>query len=73
MQVSIGFRMTKSKGRQVLTATRALFRHEFGHELRLDVCGLMSRTQVCHSSDEILNTFEHWRSAMLSAGWSESR
>jgi hypothetical protein len=33
----------------------------------------MSRTQVCRSSDEILGTFEHWRSAMLAAGWAESR
>ena len=73
MQVGIGFRMTKRKGSRTLTATCTLFSHELGHELRLDVCGLMSRTKVCRSSDEIVDTCEQWRSTMLAAGWAESR
>jgi hypothetical protein len=31
----------------------------------------MIRAQVCRSSDEVLDTFEQWRSAMLAADWRE--
>jgi hypothetical protein len=27
------------------------------------------RSQVCHSSGEILNTHEQWKAAMLEKGW----
>jgi hypothetical protein len=37
-------------------------------ELRLMTSDL-PRSQVCRSSDEILNTQEAWKSAMLDRGW----
>ena len=45
-----------------------LFSHQFGWELRLEV-GALFRTQVCRSSEEILNTQESWKAAMIEKGW----
>jgi hypothetical protein len=27
------------------------------------------RSQVCRSSEEVLNTHEHWKAAILQKGW----
>jgi hypothetical protein len=45
-----------------------LWSHQFGWELRLMTTDLR-RSQVCRSSEEILNTHEAWRAAMLEKGW----
>jgi hypothetical protein len=68
--VSLGtaFELEKRKGARQLRAL-ALQSHRFGWELRLEVSGLTSRTQVCRSKDEVLDTSEHWRAVMLKAGW----
>ena len=29
------------------------------------------RSQLCHSSEEILDTHEAWKSAMIDKGWTE--
>jgi hypothetical protein len=43
--------------------------HQLGFELRLEVNGLLSRSQVCRSRDEVLDTCEQWRAAMVAAAW----
>ena len=43
-------------------------RHEFGFELRL-IVGELMRSQVCRSSDEVLDTQESWKAAMIAKGW----
>jgi len=35
----------------------------------LEVNGLLSRSQVCRSRDEVLDVCEQWRAVMLSALW----
>ena len=40
-----------------------LFSYHFGWELRLEV-GELFRTQVCRSTEEILNTQESWKATM---------
>ena len=46
-----------------------LVTHPLGWELRLMTTDLL-RSQVCRSSEEILNTHEQWKAAMLAKGWS---
>jgi hypothetical protein len=46
-----------------------LWSHQFGFERRLMVGELM-RSQVCRSSDEVLDTQECWKAAMIAKGWS---
>ena len=68
--VSLGnaFELRKPKGVRELHAVCRLDTHRFGYELRLEVNGLMSRTQVCRSTDEVLDLSEQWRAAMLEKG-----
>ena len=53
-----------ARGLRELHAVCRLDTHRFGYELRLEVNGLMSRTQVCRSTDEssqgrLASIFEH--------------
>jgi hypothetical protein len=45
-----------------------LWSHEFGWELRLEV-GELFKTHVCRSTEEILNTQDSWKAAMIDKGW----
>jgi hypothetical protein len=45
-----------------------LVTHPLGWELRLITTDLL-RSQVCRSSEEILNTHEQWKTAMIEKGW----
>jgi hypothetical protein len=51
------------------TATCAIWSHPFGWELRLTAAGEIVSTQVCRSQDEVFNTWEKWKGAMLEKGW----
>ena len=42
--------------------------HELGWELRLMTSDLL-RSQVCRTSDEVLQTHEAWKAAMITKGW----
>ena len=63
------FEMRKPKGHRELHAVCRLESHVSGFELRLEVNGLLSRSQVCRSTDEVLDSSAQWRVAMLAAGW----
>ena len=69
--VSLGmaFAVDKRKGDRILHAVCALQTHQLGFELVLEVNGLLSRSQVCRSRDEVLDVSEYWRAAMVSVGW----
>ena len=41
--------------------------HRFGWELRLITTDL--RSQVCRSSEEVLDSEERWKAAMINRGW----
>jgi hypothetical protein len=66
-----GVVLRKRRGDRNLEAVFRLQSHQLGFEMFLEVNGLLSRSQVCRSSDDVIGTFEHWRNAMLSTGWSE--
>jgi hypothetical protein len=65
------FELSKRRGDRELRAVCSLQTHIFGFELVLKVQGLLARTQVCRSTDEILAVVEERRSAMLAAGWAQ--
>lgn len=55
----LGKAWTMTKGGR--TATCALFSHQLGWELRLAIDGgVLQRSQVCRSNDEILDTQQQW-------------
>ena len=64
------FRLHKSRCSRPLEAVCQLFSHQFGWELRLDVAGSLQRSQVCRSQDDVLNTADQWKAAMLEKDWS---
>jgi len=66
--VELGAAWTLRKGDKV--AQRVLVSHQLGWELRLMTSDSLW-SQVCRSSDEVLETHEAWKVAMLSKGWIE--
>jgi hypothetical protein len=64
--VELGDAWILSKG--VKVARCILVSHELGWELRLMTTDLL-RSHVCRTSDEVLNTHERWKAAMLAKGW----
>jgi hypothetical protein len=64
--VELGIAWTLKKRNHI--AQCVLFSHEFGWELRLEV-GELFKTQVCRSTEEILNTQESWKTAMMGKAW----
>ena len=61
--------IVKKNGRQ---ATCKLRSHQFGWELLLFVGAQIEvvQTQVCRSQDEVADTGEQWKRAMMEKGWS---
>jgi hypothetical protein len=60
--------VTKPRAGRELTAICALWSHAFGWELRLEVNGLLSRSQVCRSRDEVLAVCEQWQARCSKMG-----
>ena len=69
VSLGTGFQLHKPKADRELHAVCSLQTHKFGWELVLEVNGLLSRSQVCRSRDEVLATCEQWQSAMFENGW----
>lgn len=46
-----------------------LFTHVFGHELRIEVAGLLLSSVVCRSDDDISDYQDGWRNALEHSGW----
>ncbi len=47
-----------------------LWSHPLGWELRLVTDGgVLRHSQVCHSNDEVIETHEQWKAAMVDSGW----
>ena len=66
--IELGDAWTLRKGEKV--ARCILVTHPLGWELRLMTSDLL-RSQVCRSSEEILDTHEAWKTAMLGRGWQD--
>ena len=68
--IELGDAWTLRNGDKV--ARCILVSHPLGWELRLMTSDLL-RSQVCRSSDEVLDTQELWQAAMIEHGCSERR
>ena len=69
VSLSTGFELHKLKAKRELHAICSLQTHKFGWEVVLEVNGLLSRSQVCRSRDEVLDLCEHWRAVMAQGDW----
>ena len=49
-------------------ASCELWTHVLGWELRLVASGELLRSQVCRTQEEVFDTFEQWKAAMLEKG-----
>jgi hypothetical protein len=63
------FELRKRKGARELHSVCRLESHLLGWQLFLETEGLLSRSQVCRSSDEVLDVCEKWRAVMVDGGW----
>jgi hypothetical protein len=63
------FRLHKDRGGQPLEAACRLVTHQLGWELRLEIAGSLQRSQVCRTQEDVLDTTEQWKAAMLEKGW----
>jgi hypothetical protein len=63
------FRVHKQKCGQQIEAACRLVTHALGWELRLEVVGSLQRSEVCRTQDEVLDTSEQWKAAMIEKGW----
>jgi hypothetical protein len=68
---STGFELYKPKGGRELHAVCSRQTHVLGWEVVLEVNGMLSRSQVCRSQDEIPDLCQQKRGAILAAGWRE--
>ena len=64
-----GFELRKPKGDRELRAVCSLQTHRFGWGVMIEVNGLLSRSQVCRSRDEVLDLSERWRAVMVESEW----
>ncbi len=69
--VTVGdaFRLHKARAGRQLEAACHVVTHALGWELRLDVEGSLQRSQVCRTQDDVLDTSEQWKAAMIAKGW----
>jgi hypothetical protein len=63
------FRLHRQSGGEKIEVTCGLQTHVFGWELRLEIAGSLHRSQVCRSQDEVLDTSEQWKAAIIEKGW----
>jgi hypothetical protein len=63
------FQLHRQREEKRFDAICRLISHQFGWELRLHVNGELRWSQVCHSQDEVLDTCEAWKAAMIDSGW----
>jgi hypothetical protein len=69
VSVRKGFRLHKERCGRQLEVICHLQTHQFGWEVVLTVNSSLQRSQVCRSQDEVLDTTERWRAAMIDKGW----
>ena len=63
------FRVQKTRSDRAFNGVCRLMSHQLGWELRLEIDGDLQRSAVCRSQDEILDTIEQWKAAMIEKGW----
>ena len=59
------FRLHKGKRQAVCE----LWSHQLGWELRLIAAGDVLATKVCRSQEDVFDTYDTWRAAMMEKGW----
>lgn len=63
------FRLHKDISGRSVDAICRLVPHPLGWELRLEMAGALQRSQVCRSQEEIFDTSDQWKAALLEKGW----
>ena len=63
------FRLHRQRCGQQLEAACRVVAHALGWELRLEVAGSLQRSHVCRTRDEVLETSDQWKAAMIDKGW----
>jgi hypothetical protein len=63
------FRLHKDRCGRQLEGVCRLVTHQLGWELRLEIAGSLQRSQVCRTQDEVLDTSERWKAAMIEKDW----
>jgi len=69
VSLGTGFDLHNVKSGRELHAVCSLQTHKFGWEVVLEVNGLLSRSQVCRSRDEVLDLCDQWCAVMVENGW----
>jgi hypothetical protein len=64
-KIDICWRLHKAKRK----AECEMWSHILGWELRLIASGELLQSQVCRTQDEVFDTFEQWKAAMVGRGW----
>ena len=64
-----GFELQEAKGDRGVHPVCSRQTHRLGWEVVLEVNGLLSRSQVCRSRDEVLDLCEQWRAVVVASGW----
>jgi hypothetical protein len=68
-ELGLFFKVHKDRAGAPREAVCRLLSHQLGSELRLEVDGDLQRSQVCRSHDEVMDTGEAWKAAMIEKGW----
>lgn len=63
------FRVHRDRCGRQLEGICSFRAHHLGWELVLNVNGSLQRSEVCRSQDDLLDTCERWRAAMIEQGW----
>jgi hypothetical protein len=63
------FHLHKDRCGGQIEANCRLVTHPLGFELRLEIAGSIQRSQVCRSQDEVLETSDQWKLAMIEKTW----
>ncbi len=63
------FRLHKARCGQQLEAVCHLVTHQLGWELRLEIASSLQRSQVCRTQEEVLDTADRWKAAMIEKRW----
>lgn len=62
-------RLRKTKDGRERTALGELWSHQLGWELRLLVDGEFVQSRVCRAQDEVFDTADAWKAALIDKGW----
>jgi hypothetical protein len=64
------FRVHRDRCGGQVEAVCHLVTHQLGWELQLEINHDLQRAEVCRTQDDVLDTSDRWKAAMIEKGWS---